>query len=42
MTWINTIPASEATGPLREAYERIYALYPPEYAAEVPAVVDAW
>jgi hypothetical protein len=38
MTWINTIPASEATGPLREAYERIYALYPPEYAAEVPAV----
>jgi len=32
MTWIRTIPYSEAQGELREAYERERALYPAEYA----------
>ena len=32
MTWIRTIPFSQAEGPLREAYERERALYPVEYA----------
>ena len=38
MTWIRTIPIGEADSPLRLAYEAVYALYPPEYAGEVPAV----
>jgi hypothetical protein len=38
MTWIKTIPVSEATGPLRAHYEAVYALFPPEYGMEVPAV----
>jgi hypothetical protein len=32
MTWIRTIPFSEADEKLREAIERERALYPPEYA----------
>ncbi len=32
MTWIKTIPYSEAEGKLREAYEAERALYPGEYA----------
>jgi hypothetical protein len=38
MTWIRTIPAAEADGPLRACYEAARAFYPPEYAGEVPAV----
>jgi hypothetical protein len=39
MTWIKTIPASQADVDLSRCYEQIYALYPPEYAADVPALV---
>ncbi len=39
MTWINTIPVDQADGHLRRCYEELYALYPPEYAADVPALV---
>ena len=38
MTWIQTIPPAEADAPLRQVYDRLYALYPPEYMREVPAV----
>jgi hypothetical protein len=38
MTWIKTIPPAEADPPLRDDYAAVYALYPPEYGAEVPAV----
>lgn len=38
MTWIKVIPPADADGELRRAYEAVYALYPAEYAAEVPAV----
>lgn len=38
MTWVRTIPPSAADAALRACYEAFYALYPPEYAAEVPAV----
>jgi alkylhydroperoxidase family enzyme len=31
MTWIKTIPPSQAEGKLRDAIERQRALYPPEY-----------
>jgi alkylhydroperoxidase family enzyme len=31
MTWIKTIPPSEAQGKLLEALERQRAMYPPEY-----------
>ncbi len=41
MTWITTIQASAATGPLREFYSQVYALYPAEYGAEVPAILRA-
>ena len=41
MTWIKTIPASEASGELAECYQAVYALYPPEYAAEAPALQRA-
>ena len=37
MTWIKTIPISEADERLREALEKQRALYPPEY--EVPTGV---
>lgn len=39
MTWIHTIPPESADGALRACYDAIYALYPPEYGVEVPAVV---
>jgi hypothetical protein len=32
MTWIKTIPYSQATGKLKEAIDGERALYPPEYA----------
>jgi hypothetical protein len=38
MTWIKTVPPDRADPALRACYEAIYALYPPEYAGEVPAV----
>jgi hypothetical protein len=38
MTWIQTIPPGAADPALRQCYEAIYALYPPEYRDEVPAV----
>lgn len=40
MTWIKTTPAGQATGALRDAYEQVYRLYPPEYQREVPAVTQ--
>jgi hypothetical protein len=38
VNWIKTVPMSEAEGELRRCYEAVYALYPPEYMSEVPAV----
>jgi len=38
MTWITTIPATEAEGPLRESYEAVYAFLPEEYKTEVKAI----
>jgi hypothetical protein len=38
MTWITTIPPGQAGDELAAVYQRIYALYPAEYLAEVPAV----
>src|SRR5262249_61399272 len=38
MTWIRTFQPDQAHGELSEAYREVYALYPPEYAGEVPAV----
>jgi hypothetical protein len=38
MTWIKAVPAGEADPALRQVYEAIYALYPPEYGDAVPAV----
>ena len=35
MTWITTVPPTEADRQLSELYRSIYALYPPEYAADV-------
>ena len=39
MTWIKHTNFAEAEGELRAIYEKTYALYPPEYAEEVPAVM---
>ncbi len=38
MTWIKTIPPSEAADSLRRAYDQLYQLYPPEYGQENPAL----
>jgi hypothetical protein len=38
MTWIKVVPPEKADDNLRRCYEAVYALYPPEYAVEVPAV----
>jgi hypothetical protein len=38
MTWIKTIPMSEATEELKKAMEAQRALYPEEYAEPVPSV----
>ena len=40
MTWIKTIPISEADGRLREALEKQKALYPQEYAQPVHPTPD--
>jgi hypothetical protein len=37
MTWIRTTAMDEAEPTLRQIYEALYRLYPPEYATEVPA-----
>jgi hypothetical protein len=39
MTWIKTVPPAEADPGLRRAYEEVRALYPPEYAVNVPALI---
>jgi hypothetical protein len=39
MTWIKTIPAATADPELASSYDKIYALYPPDYAVDVPALV---
>jgi hypothetical protein len=39
MTWIKTITPDQADEPLRRVYEAVYALYPSEYAVEVPSLV---
>ena len=41
MTWIKTIPAAASDTKLRHTYESIYALYPPDYAVDVPALVNS-
>ncbi len=38
MTWIRTIPPSEADPRLQKIYDKVYTLYPPEYLSAVPAV----
>jgi len=40
MTWIKTVPRSEADDRLRAAYEALAALYPAEYSrpSEVPEI----
>lgn len=38
MTWIKTTAPAQADADLRRCYEDIYALYPPEYGSEVPAL----
>ena len=38
MTWIPVTPFEHAIGELRDAYQAVYALYPPEYRIEVEAV----
>ena len=40
MTWIKTVPLSEADDRLREALERQRALYPREYAEPVHPTAD--
>lgn len=40
MTWIKTIPLSEADGRLRRAIEGQRALYPKEYATPVQPTAD--
>lgn len=40
MTWIRTIPASEASEELRRAIEAQRALYPGEYATPVQPTAD--
>lgn len=41
MTWIRTIPPAEAGPELRQCYEAVYALYPPEYGQSPPPLVRA-
>jgi hypothetical protein len=40
MTWIKTIPLSQAGGKLRDAIESQRALYPPEYGPPTHATSD--
>jgi hypothetical protein len=41
VTWIKIVPFDKAEGELKRCYEAVYALYPPEYMSEVPAVQQA-
>ncbi len=41
MTWIKTISVEEAKTELRKCYAAVYALYPPEYRQQVPALTKA-
>lgn len=38
MTWIQITPFQAAQGELQQAYQAVYALYPPEYGIECAAV----
>jgi hypothetical protein len=38
VTWIKTVSPGEADPELQRCYEAVYALYPPEYQQDVPAV----
>ena len=38
MTWIKTIPPEDADSALRQCYEAIYSLYPPEYRQDVESL----
>ena len=38
MTWLSTIPYEQADPALRQVYEQLRALYPADYAAEVPSL----
>ena len=38
MTWIRIINPEEASEPLRDCYQAVYSLYPPEYRQEVGEV----
>ena len=38
MTWLSTVPYEEADPALRQVYEQLRALYPADYAAEVPSL----
>jgi hypothetical protein len=38
MTWIPIIPPQDAQGELHDAYQAVYALYPPEYGIEIETV----
>jgi hypothetical protein len=40
MTWIKTVPLSEASDRLKELLDAAHALYPPEYEEPVPAAGD--
>ena len=40
MTWIRTIPVSQADAPLQQAMESQKSLYPKEYAAPVHATEE--
>ena len=39
MTWIKTVPYDQADDDLRRIYESLRALYPIEYATQVPSLV---
>lgn len=41
MTWIKTVPKSQADETYRRALDAQHALYPPEYDADVPGLPDA-
>jgi hypothetical protein len=38
VTWIKTVPLSEADPELRRCYADVYSLYPQEYRNQVPAL----
>jgi len=40
MTWVKTIPASEADDKLRSIFEQLQQLYPPEYGEPVQQTAD--